>query len=133
MDFTNCSEKKREKGSVPAGPEQPHGSGPASNVAQPSRRARAPGLNLTGGAQLLVGERGGERGEDDRRGPPVISDLATRGPACSPAAMQVSRRWPERARARRAHALLPTGRRLKTVAAAVGWAAVGLRRNWASR
>ena len=36
---------------------------------------------------------------------------------------QVSRRWPERARARRAHALLPTGRRLKTVAAAVGWAA----------
>ena len=34
-----------------------------------------------------------------------------------------SRRWPARARARRAHALLPTGRRLKTVAAAVGWAA----------
>ena len=27
------------------------------------------------------------------------------------------------ARVRRAHALLPTGRRLKTVAAAVGWAA----------
>ena len=36
---------------------------------------------------------------------------------------QVSRRWPERARARRAHALLPTGRRLKTVATTVGWAA----------
>ena len=36
---------------------------------------------------------------------------------------RVSRRWPERARARRAHALLPTGRRLKTVATAVGWAA----------
>ena len=34
---------------------------------------------------------------------------------------QVSRRWPERACARRAHALLPTGRRLKTVATAVGW------------
>ena len=34
-----------------------------------------------------------------------------------------SRRWPARARARRAHALLPTGRRLKTVAAVVvGWA-----------
>ena len=36
---------------------------------------------------------------------------------------RVSRRWPERARARRAHALLPTGRRLKTVEAAVGWVA----------
>ena len=36
---------------------------------------------------------------------------------------RVSRRWPERARARRAHALLPTGRRLKTVATTVGWAA----------
>ena len=36
---------------------------------------------------------------------------------------QASRRWPVRARARRAHALLPTGSRLKTVATAVGWAA----------
>ena len=61
MDFTSCSEKKREKGSVPAGPEQPQGSGPASDAAQPSRRARTPDLNLTGGAQLPVGERGGER------------------------------------------------------------------------
>ena len=56
MDFTNCSEKKREKGSVPAGPEQTQGSSPAEPV-----RAHAPGLNLTGGAQLPVGERGGER------------------------------------------------------------------------
>ena len=46
---------------------------------------------------------------------------------------QASMRWLARARARRAHALLPTGRRLKTVAAAVGWAAAGLRRNWASQ
>ena len=40
---------------------------------------------------------------------------------------RVSRRWPERARARRAHALLPNCRRLKTMATAVGWA------RWAAR
>ena len=37
-----------------------------------------------------------------------------------------------RAHARRAHALLPTGRRLKTVATAVGWASWS-RARWASR
>ena len=36
---------------------------------------------------------------------------------------QASMRWLAPARARRAHALLPTGRRLKMVAASVGWAA----------
>ena len=77
MDFTNCSEKKREKGSVPAGPEQPQGSGPASDAAQPSRRARAPGLNLTGGAQLPVGERGGER-EVRMTGGARLSSLTSR-------------------------------------------------------
>ena len=46
---------------------------------------------------------------------------------------RVSRRWPERARARRAHALLPTGRRLKMMAAAVDWVAAGLHSNWASQ
>ena len=34
-----------------------------------------------------------------------------------------SRRWCARAGVHQAHALLPTGRRLKTVATAVGWAA----------
>ena len=52
--------------------------------------ARAPGLNLTGGAQLPVGERGRERGEDDRRGPPVITNPWTGGSRCSPATMQAT-------------------------------------------
>ena len=82
MDFTNCSEKKREKGSVPAGPEQPQGSGPASHVAQLSRHTRARFEPDGRGPAASGRERGRERGEDDRRGPPVISDLATRGSAC---------------------------------------------------
>ena len=89
MDFTNCSEKKREKGSMPAGPEQPQGSGPASDAAQLSQRTHARQMfKPDGRAPAASGrERGRERGEDDRRGPPVISDLVTRGPACSPVAM----------------------------------------------
>ena len=65
------TEKEKEKGSVPAGPEQPQGSGPASDAAQRTgARARArfkpdgrgPGVSereggdgrerLTGGARL---------------------------------------------------------------------------------
>ena len=51
--------------------------------------ARAPGLNLTGGAQASARERGGRwRGEADRRGPPVIPNPESRRLASSPATMQ---------------------------------------------
>ena len=62
------------------------------------------------------GESCEERGGAERRGGCVA-------PSGESGGEQASRRWPARARAHRAHALLPTGRRLKTVAAAVGWAA----------
>ena len=61
--------------------------------------------------------RESERGHGEREGGKCVA------PSGASSGERVSRRWPERARARRAHALLPTGRRLKTVATAVGWAA----------
>ena len=69
-----------------------------------------------GGKQRRERGPGEERGGAGGEGECVAPSGASSGE-------QVSRRWPERARARRAHALLPTGRRLKTVATGVGWAA----------
>ena len=67
-----------------------------------------------GGKQRRERGPGEERGGAGGEGECVAPSGASSGE-------QVSRRWPECARARRTHALLPTGRRLKTVAAAVGW------------
>ena len=69
-----------------------------------------------GGKQRRERGPGEERGGAGGKGECVAPSGASSGE-------RVSRRWPERARARRAHALLPTGRRLKTVATGVGWAA----------
>ena len=69
-----------------------------------------------GGKQRKERGPGEERGGAGGEGECVAPSGASSGE-------RVSRRWPERARARRAHALLPTGRRLKTVATGVGWAA----------
>ena len=65
--------------------------------------------------------RGGERAA--RREEVQRVEGGCVAPSGGSSGVQASRRWPARARARRAHALLPTGRRLKTVATAVGWAA----------
>ena len=71
-----------------------------------------------GGKQRRERGPGEERGGAGGEGECVAPSGASSGE-------RVSRRWPERARARRAHALLPTGRRLKTVATGVGWAGQG--------
>ena len=56
---------------------------------RPSRAGARARFELDGRGPAASGrERGRERGEVDKRGPPVISDLVTRGPACSPAVMQ---------------------------------------------
>ena len=81
-------------------------------------------------AVVLVGGDGcvrvRAREREQRGGASRKSERGPRGWRGAPSDVQeqaASMRWPARARARRAHALLPTGRRLKTVAAAVGWAA----------
>ena len=51
-------EKEKEKGSVPAGPEQAQRSRPSQRGSPVHWCTRAPDLNLTGGAQALVRERG---------------------------------------------------------------------------
>ena len=81
-------------------------------------------------AVVLVGGDGcvrvRAREREQRGGASRKSERGPRGWRGAPSDVQeqaASMRWPARARARRAHALLPTGRRLKTVATAVGWAA----------
>ena len=67
--------KKRRKGTVPAGPKQLQCSRPRRAGA----RARARFSNLTGGPGRQREREGRGKGEDDRRSPPVISNLTTRG------------------------------------------------------
>ena len=81
-------------------------------------------------AVVLVGGDGcvrvRAREREQRGGASRKSERGPRGWRGAPSDVQeqaASMRWPARARARRAHALLPTGRRLKTVATGVGWAA----------
>ena len=81
-------------------------------------------------AVVLVGGDGcvrvRAREREQRGGASRKSERGPRGWRGAPSDVQeqaASMRWPARARARRAHALLPTGRRLKTMATAVGWAA----------
>ena len=74
---------------MPLGQKGHSAASPEGKAPQASQHARARFFKPDGRGLAASGrERGQERGEDDKRGPPVISDLATRGPACSPAAMQ---------------------------------------------
>ena len=79
---------------MPAGPEQLRGSRPSQRAgpAEPahSTRARPPISNLTAGARRTEREGRGNEGEDDRRGPPVITNPWTGGSRCSPATMQAT-------------------------------------------
>ena len=78
---------------------------------------------VSGGDELRsVGERGSQRrGEKARERVRGLGGCVA--PSGESSGEQANRRWLARARERQAHALLPTGRRLKTVATGVGWAA----------
>ena len=102
------------------------GSGRISWVLRVAVRSTVATANGVGDDELRSGacreraeEGTGSRGREGR----CRGEGECVAPSGASSGERVSRRWPERARARRAHALLPTGRRLKTVATAVGWAA----------
>ena len=106
------------------------GSVVGTGTSRRSSGARRRGEGGPVAAVVLVGGDGcvrvRAREREQRGGASRKSERGPRGWRGAPSDVQeqaASMRWPAHARARRAHALLPTGRRLKTVATAVGWAA----------
>ena len=98
------------------------GSGRSSGVWRGSEGVAVAAANGVGGDELRSGREGERAEEGERSGESERFSRGSVSPSGASSGEQVSRRWPERARARRAHALLPTGRRLKTVGERKRWA-----------